>query len=418
MAVVVICIGTGAGWGREGSTIKLENSQVSSHHLQQQELVSFLFDRFAMGRHITLFVATLASLLAYVELSIQGRGEWVLLWFGSLCVIMLLRARQLASFRQARSSGYFHCQRWHDWFLAGVLVTGLMLGGGAALLMSYITLNLQIIVHALLLTMGAGAIAYLSTSLRAYMVYMLTMMMPVTIWLFLQDQPTAYLLSSLYLFFMIAGFVSVKRMHQLVNDALYYRYDNETLIDDLERLLQSVSSNNKALEKISTSDELTGVSNYRAFRVQLEDVWRQYAGNGLPVSLIKLNIDFYQEYNSHYGQDDADRQLQRIAAMLNEHLTQTDRMVARLHGAEFALLLPGVTARDARDVARRIRKALSAKKIEHSRSGCAQYLTMSIGVGTQPVAEGSSSRELLVRADTALKLARERGFDRVETLEV
>ncbi len=376
-----------------------------------------MYDRFRLGRHITLFVSTLASLLAYVELSIQGRGHWVLLWFAALCLVMLLRARQLNRFLEIRERGYFSYRHWHDRFLFGVIVTGLMLGCGAALLMPYITINVQIILHSMLLTMCAGAIAYLSTSLRVYVAYMLTIMMPVTLWLFLQESPVTWLLSSLYLFFMVAGFFSVKRMHQLVNDALYYRYDNETLIDDLQRLLQSVSSNNKLLEKISTSDELTGVSNYRAFRVQLEDVWRQYRDNDLPVSLIKINIDYYREFNAHYGQEAGDRYLQQIARMLNEQLTHKSQMVARLQGAEFALLLPGVSCKDAREVAQSIREALAARRIEHARSGCGDYLTMSIGVGSQSVAPGSYSRELLVRVDTALKLARERGGNRIEVLE-
>ena len=145
------------------------------------------------------------------------------------------------------------------------------------LLMPYITTNVQIILHSMLLIMVAQVLSLIFRPRYAiYIAYMVTIMMPVTLWLFLQQSSATYLLSSLYLFFMAAGFISVKRMHELVNDALYYRYDNETLIDDLQRLLQSVSQSNKALEKISTSDELTGVSNYRAFRVQLEDVWRQY----------------------------------------------------------------------------------------------------------------------------------------------
>jgi diguanylate cyclase (GGDEF)-like protein len=398
-------------------TISTENTPVSSHHLQQQELVTFLYDRFRMGRHITLFVSVLASLLAYVELSIQGRGHWVLLWFASLCLVMLARARQLRQFRAIRDRAFFPYQHWHDRFLFGVIVTGLLLGCGAALLMSYITINVQIILHSLLLTMGAGAIAYLSTSLRVYIAYMVTIMLPVTIWLFLQDRSETYLLSSLYLFFMIAGFISVKRMHELVNDALYYRYDNETLIDDLQRLLQSVSRSNKALEKISTSDELTGASNYRAFRVHLEDIWRQNRDNGLPVSMIKINIDYYHEFNAHYGQESGDRRLQQIVRILNEQLTHRSQMVARLHGAVFALLLPGVSCQDARAIAVNIREALAKQKIEHVKSGCGKYLTMSIGVGSQTVSAASYSRELLVRVDTALKLAEERGRDRLEVLE-
>jgi len=330
---------------------------------------------------------------------------------------MLLRARHLKQFLSIRHHGYFPYQQWRDQFMVGVVVTGLLLGCGAALVMSYITINLQIILHSLLLTMSAGAIAYLSTSLRIYIAYMVTIMLPVTIWLFMQERSATYLLSLLYLFFMIAGFFSVKRMHQLVNDALYYRYDNETLIDDLQRLLQSVSQTNKALEKISTSDELTGVSSYRAFRVHLEDVWRQYRDSKLPMSLIKLNIDYFYEFNAHYGQQVSDRQLQQIARILNDKLSHQSQMVVRLHGAEFALLLPGTSCEDARQIALDIRKALADLEIEHVKSGCSKYLTMSIGVGSQAVTPRSFSRELLVRVDTALRLAKERGRDRLEVLE-
>jgi len=397
--------------------VSTESPPVSSHHLQQQELVTYLYDRFRMGRHITLFVSAVASLLAYVELSIQGREHWVLGWFALLCLVMLARAQQLRQFLAIRNRAYFPYQQWHDRFLVGVVATGLMLGCGAALLMPYITTNVQIILHATLLIMVARAIAYLSTSLRAYIAYMVTIMMPVTLWLLLQQTSATYVLSSLYLFFMVAGFISVKRMHELVNDALYYRYYNETLIDDLQRLLQSVSQSNKALEKISTTDELTGVSNYRAFRVQLEDVWRQYRGSQELVSLIKLNIDYYHEFNAYYGQEAGDRHLQQLAGLLNKQLSHQNQMVARLHGAEFALLLPGVSCEDARKVALDIRQAFAQNKVEHVKSACADHLTLSIGLGTQTVAPGSYSRELLVRVDAALKLAKERGRDRLEVME-
>ena len=397
--------------------IKLEESQVSSHHLQQQELVTFLYDRFRLGRHITLFVSALVASMAYVELSIQGRERWVIGWFALLCLVMFLRARQLRRFLAIRDRVYFPYQHWHDRFLVGVIATGLTLGCGAALLMSYITINIQIILHSLLLTMSAGAIAYLSTSLRAYIAYMLTIMMPVTLWLFLQGKSTTYVLAMLYLFFMAAGFVSVKRMHQLVNDALYYRYDNETLVDDLQRLLQSVSQSNKALEKISTSDELTGVSNYRAFRVHLEDSWRQYRGDKSPLSLIKLNVDYYHEFNAHRGQEEGDRRLREIARILEQQVTRPEQLVARLHGAEFALLLPGTPCGEAKKIARKIRAALADLAIEHGKSDCSRFLTLSIGIGCQDARPGSHSRELLIRTDTALKLAKERGRDRIEVLE-
>jgi len=330
---------------------------------------------------------------------------------------MLARWWLLQKFLSIRNKAYFPYRQWHDWFLIGVVAAGLMLGCGAALLMPYISSSVQIILHAMLLTMCAGAIAYLSTSLRVYIAYMITIMLPVTIWLLLQMNTGSFVLSFLYLFFMIAGFVSVKRMHELVNDALYYRYDNETLIEDLQRLLESVSKTNKALEKISTSDEITGVSNYRAFRVRLENIWRQYQGSNMQVSLIKLNVDQFHEFNQHYGQEAGDLCLQQIAGMLNHLVTQPEQMVARLQGAEFAVLLPGLSCENARQIALDLMQTLAQRQIEHIKSTRQPFLTMSVGLGSQSVRPGSSARELLVRADTALKLAKQRGHDRLEIID-
>ncbi len=385
--------------------------------MQQQELVAFLYHRFRFGIFITTFVSLLAASLAYVELSIQGREYWVVGWFGLLCVVLLVRWRGLQRFLSIRNKSFYPYRLWHQRFFVGVVITGLVLGGGAAILMPYITANVQIILHAMLLTMCAGAIAYLSTSFGVYISYMVTMMAPVTIWLFLQNNPTSYVLSCLYIFFMIAGWISVKRMNQLVHDALYYRYDNEALIEDLQRLLESVSQSNKALEKISTTDELTGLFNYRAFRVHLEDTWRQFQGNNLPISLIKLNIDYYHEFNAHYGLDTGDRYLRQVATMLGNQISHQSQMAARLHGAEFALLLPGISCENARQIAAGIMQELAQQEIEHAKSRVGPYLTMSVGLGSQNVKPGSSSRELLGRVDTALKLASERGRNRLEVLE-
>jgi diguanylate cyclase (GGDEF)-like protein len=133
--------------------------------------------------------------------------------------------------------------------------------------------------------------------------------------------------------------------------------------------------------------------------------------------MIKLNVDYYHEFNAHYGQETGDRRLREIAQMLSDQINHESQMVARLQGAEFALLLPGVSCENARQIALDIMQALAQKKIEHARSRAQNYLSMSIGLGSQVATEGSNARELLVRVDTALKLAKERGRNRLEVLE-
>ena len=362
-------------------------------------------------------MALLASLLAWVELSIQGREQWVIGWYVSLCFILLLRWQDLQRFLGMPNRSFFPYRLWHRRFYIGVVITGAVLGCGAAALMPYVTGNVQIILHAMLLTMCAGAIAYLATSFPVYISYMLTMMFPVTVCLLLRHDPTSYVLGFLYLFFMAAGWISVRHINRLVNDALYYRYDNEALIEDLQLLLQSVSRSNKALEKISTTDEISGLSNYRAFRVQLEEIWRRYRERSEPVSLVKLNLDRFHEFNAEHGQEAGDRSLRRIAVLLAAELTHQDQLAARLQGAEFALLLPGMSCAQARELAQRVVRASEQGRREQGGARAADFQTLSVGIGCQDVRSASASRELLVRADTALKLARERGGNRIEVLE-
>ena len=395
----------------------IDHQKVNSHHLQQQELVQFLYDRLTAGMLITLFISAVASGLAYFELSIQGREKWVVAWFFILCVILVARLYLHRKFRHRPNKEYFPYREWHNKFYVGVVASGLMQGCGACSLMPYVTPNVQIILHSLLLGMGAGAIAYLSTSLRIYISYLVAIVLPVTIWLLSRQTPDGFVLGLLYLFLMITYSISVKRMDVLINDALYYRFDNETLVEDLQRLLASLSKSNKALEKISTTDELTGASNYRAFRVRLEEVWQQHRGSNIPLSLAKLNIDYYHEYNSHYGPESGDTSLREVARLFMAEISHQDQMVARLNGAEFAIILPGLSFENARLLLLRITQSLADKKIEHAESRINPYLTISVGLSSQIVANNSSSRELLSRVDEALKSAKAKGRNRMEIIE-
>lgn len=379
--------------------------------------MSFLYSRVKVGILITLFISAVMSVLAYIELSIQGRQQWVILWFAGMCLVLTARYRLLCLFRKIENKRYFPHLVWRNRFYLGVVVTGLMQGGGAAWLIPYVTINLEIILHSVLLGLSMGAIAYLSTSLLVYISYLLTMVVPVTIWLFAQQTPDGYVLTLLYIFMICVGSMSVKRMNVLLNDALYYRFDNETLVEDLQKLLDSVSRSNKALEKISTTDEMTGVSNYRAFRVRLEEVWREYQSTTSPISVILLNIDYYYEYNAVYGQELGDRNLCKIADLLKAEITHESQMVARLNGAEFGLILPGMSCENARLLILRVESELAKLHIEHRKNKSTPYLTFSAGLSSQLATPMTSSRELLGKADNALKLAKNKGRNRVEVIE-
>jgi diguanylate cyclase (GGDEF)-like protein len=392
------------------------NDEISSDHLQHQEAVNFLYDRATIGMLITLFISTVGSVLAYVELSIQGRQHWVLAWFAVFSLILIGRYILLRRYLLIDNKSYFPHQQWRNRFFVGVAASGVMQGCGAVLLMPYVTTNVQFILHSLLLGMGAGGIAYLSTSLMIYITYLITIMLPITIWLFFRHTPDGYILGLLYLFMMVAYSSSVKRMNILINDALYYRFDNAMLVDDLQRLISSISNTNKALEKISITDELTGASNYRAFRIGLEEIWNQNKDSNIQVALVRLNIDYYHEYNAHYGSEQGDIVLCQVAQILMSEISHKDQLLARLNGAEFAYVLPNTSSQNARRFIKKVTQALDVEKIQHAKSRTAPCLTVSVGVSCQLVTSQSSSRVLLANANAALKVAKQKGRNRVELI--
>jgi len=393
-----------------------EKHEISSDRLQHQEVVNFLYERSTIAMLITLIISSIASVLAFIELSIQGREHWVLGWFALFSLILIGRYILLRRFLLIHNKNDFPYQQWRHRFFIGVVVSGIMQGCGAVLLMPYVTTNVQFILHSLLLGLAGGGIAYLSTSLRIYIAYLVTIMLPITIWLFFRDTPDGYILGSLYLFLMVAYLSGVKRMNMLINDALYYRFDNAMLVDDLQRLILSISNTNKALEKISTTDELTGASNYRSFRVGLEEIWRKNSGSNIQVALVRLNIDYYHEYNAHYGSEHGDKNLYQVAQMLMSEISHKDQLLARLNGAEFAYILPNTSTENARRFIKRVTQALEAEKIQHSKSRVSPYLTISVGMSCQLVTSQSSSSVLLAKADAALKVAKEKGHNRVEVI--
>ena len=137
----------------------VQKHTVSTYHLQQHELVNFLYDRFAVGMLITLTVAASASLLASYELSFQNREHWAYLWLLGMALIQYARYLKKRAYDKVKDEDYFNHHQWKRRFIYGVYIAALWQGLGAVMVMPYISVNLQIIVLASLLGMGAGAIA-------------------------------------------------------------------------------------------------------------------------------------------------------------------------------------------------------------------------------------------------------------------
>ena len=95
------------------------------------------------------------------------------------------------------------------------------------------------------------------------------------------------------------------------------------------------------LETMAYSDPLTGLPNRRLFTDEIRRMGAQAQRDGVPFTLLLIDLDHFKEVNDTFGHDAGDALLVEAAARLRHAVRETDR-VARLGGDEFAVLLaPG-----------------------------------------------------------------------------
>ncbi len=166
-----------------------------------------------------------------------------------------------------------------------------------------------------------------------------------------------------------------------------------------------LESRNARLAELAHSDELTGVKNRRRFRQALE-VHSSMAGRqGLPLSLVMVDVDHFKAYNDAFGHPAGDDVLRGVAASLRDGVRRHDE-VARYGGEEFAILLPDTAAAVARELAERLRANLAAGPWPR------RPITASFGIATTGPAILTPA-ELVDQADRALYHSKRLGRDRV-----
>lgn len=153
-------------------------------------------------------------------------------------------------------------------------------------------------------------------------------------------------------------------------------------ITERKRGEEKLSALQKTLEELSYKDGLTGVANRRMFDSVMEAEWSAARRNGQPLSLIMLDIDYFKQYNDHYGHLQGDECLRRVAQALLAASTRTRDFLGRFGGEEFVLILPEADAQAAARVAERCRKLILDQSIAHAGAGGDQTLTISAGVAT------------------------------------
>jgi diguanylate cyclase (GGDEF)-like protein len=163
------------------------------------------------------------------------------------------------------------------------------------------------------------------------------------------------------------------------------------------------------LERLATTDDLTGLYNRRHFLALAEDERRRHERKHRSLALLILDIDLFKSINDRFGHDVGDAVICHVASICREGMLGFD-ILARIGGEEFVLLLPETTGEQAMILAERVRQRLEAHP--STVDGADVRVTASIGV-SEGGAQSESIGDLMKRADQALYQAKRDGRNRV-----
>lgn len=182
---------------------------------------------------------------------------------------------------------------------------------------------------------------------------------------------------------------------------------------ELTQLRLALETANQRLKRLVAIDALTGVANRRHFDRALDRELRRARREGLPLSLIFLDLDEFKRFNDTYGHARGDQVLREVAHTLDETFRRGGDLVARYGGEEFAVVLPGVDGRRAELYAERLRRRIWRLAIGYQASTVADRVTISGGVATVTPGMTVTPDGLLRAADKALYRAKCQGRNRI-----
>ncbi len=188
---------------------------------------------------------------------------------------------------------------------------------------------------------------------------------------------------------------------------------NERLRKEIEERIkaeEALKYANKMLEKLSTTDPLTGLYNRRFFEQNLKKCWKAALRDQKPVSIILCDIDHFKKINDRYGHQAGDMCLKEFADILKECISRPMDMAARFGGEEFVFVLPGTPLLGAITIANEIQMKLARR---NEAPETIIKMTTSIGVSSVTPTEKKSRTTLLHAADSALYEAKKKGRNQI-----
>ncbi len=343
-----------------------------------------------------LSAAVLAATVLVTLLYKVGSPAVLLGWLALVVALSVLRYLESRAFE--RNPLAHTAREWRRRLDAATLVSGMVWGIGALLLLPLGDVAHQMLTVLVLAGVIAGAMTSYGALWRCYMIFMMPLALAME-WRLLTDP--------LALHYALA-FVNIVYVAMVA----YSAYKTDRTIGKVLDITAENTQLTRALQYQATHDPLVDLVNHREFNVRLREV----AGRTQePCALVFIDLDRFKEINDRGGHAAGDEALRRVSEILKVHARASDT-AARLGGDEFALLLPGCPGERAEQVAREALAAIEQFVLQWEGG---HYFRVGASMGVAWAEPGAADAAVLLRvADAACYAAKNAGRGRIEVRPV
>lgn len=336
-----------------------------------------------------------AGVIGWIASLTDNNALWMFL--GLQIVAQLAIAISSQWLRRAVEAGRTAAIRKNLWMLAEassgiiwaamMLDVGTLIGGSDAVLTTWVTILVTMVVSIILAAPIAGIAFPLLGGFTA----------AVAAGIFLFGKDFSSFAEMALTFMCIALFIIAKAVN-------FQAHKNCRAGIEVERLSQRLTEELERTSWLSRHDSLTGLLN----RPALQEGIAALGETQTPV--ILLDIDDFKAINDNYGHMQGDAVIAAVSACISETLAEAapDALVARWGGEEFIIALPDSKAAQAKDIAETLRKAVA--KLTHQDWPARLRVTGSLGIAHGPASAFSATFK---SADSAMYEAKEQGRNRV-----
>lgn len=181
-------------------------------------------------------------------------------------------------------------------------------------------------------------------------------------------------------------------------------------INEIKYEADEIKKKAAEIESESLRDNLTGLSNRKAYDQKIKETLADLGRYGVPSSLLLCDIDDFKKINDTYGHKVGDLALKKLASLLREKLRVND-FIARYGGEEFAIILshtdlPGAV-KAGEGMISYINKSVFSYK--------SNRIPLTISIGISVFKQNDDTITVFERADSALYVAKRSGKNNVKS---